>query len=195
MNKLELQTVRQSLIEESSDASIPPGRRIEIQGKLTAVNAELKQINAAKAARTRAEAEARKARGREEHAQNLERGSANMADSLGARAEAERPTGALTRGEYLLRNAVQMLRKIDTIDKPLPFTVDFYNALVAYIAEQRVHVRDQAARKTASIAKHGDPNWKETWKNAGVFDGISTDDPEAVQKLVAPPGKGPRTRT
>ena len=176
MSKLELQATRQNLIEELRDVTISANRRLEIQRQLSEVNAELKRINTNHADLAKAEADKRKERGLAEQAQNLARSGAKVpatqaAPTEHAPARAERK---MSRGEFLLKNANQMLRKIESIREPLPFTTDFYNALTAYVAQQRVHLRDEARRTATDGGETDDPahTWKETWKDAGVFRGI-----------------------
>lgn len=167
--KTELEHKRARLIREIDAIGPAPAgtdkfaRREEMMADLRNTNAELKQHNIAEAERLREISDARKARGQQEHASNIERSVMKAPAPVGELVRAGKKEGdQLTRGEFLLKEIVRIGKTIATIKNPEPFTVDFKIALDRYIIAQRKHVVDRKAEKRAARIEadfeNADPN-------------------------------------
>ena len=181
MTKADLQSLRAERIEALANATTS-GQREEVQADLSNVNARLKQINIAEAQVAKAIADQRKAEGNAEQRDNLRRAHAKSAPATTAAIVAavetpsvsDRPSHAklsegrsLTRGEFLLKHAKQMVRTIDTI-KParrLSHTIVFRRALDEFIREQKQHLAAFDTQETLgeSAATTTQEDWKQTW--------------------------------
>jgi hypothetical protein len=160
VSKQQLLEKRAELIQALA-AVVTVGDREVVQADLAIVNARLKQLHIEEGRALKAAADARNAAGQAEQRENLARAAARLPpvgtktkirpggfDAPVVVPEPQRARPHLTRGEFLLKNARQALKTIDTI-KPehrLPHTHAFREALVAYLVEQKKHVADFAAR-------------------------------------------------
>ena len=187
MTKADLQSLRAERIEALANATTL-GQRVEVQADLSNVNARLKQINIAEAQVAKAIADQRKAEGNAEQRDNLRRAHAKSTPATTAAIVAaietpsvsDRPLHAkpsegrsLTRGEFLLKHAKQMVRTIDTI-KParrLSHTIVFRRALDEFIREQKQHLaafdahqeRQRVQETSGESVATTQEAWKQTW--------------------------------
>lgn len=173
--KIELQTQRQKLIEQLRGEADP--RRVSaIQADLTIVNAEIKKLNITEAAENGRNAAVRKALGNAQHEADIARANERITagsapgGEFGFRPKPQKQLPApkqppfLTRGEFLLKNAKQMLKTIEALkqENKLPHTIAFEEPLREFVEAQRAHVEQRKAeRKEREEQEPHD--WEQTW--------------------------------
>lgn len=155
MTKDELKELRARLITDLADAT-SIGRREELQADLSIVNVKLKALHVEEAIQLKRAADEKRRSGLAENRANTERALAKLpAPKIDPNLRSS--PKHLTRGEFLLKHAKQMLRTIKTLGKPMPHTVEFRAQLEAFIVLQQAHVTDYATAKPE--------NWVDVWKS------------------------------
>lgn len=134
-----------------------------MQSDLTIINAEIKKLNVTEGAEARRDAEVKKAIGKAEFDANEARANEKITAGTapGGKPHGYQHQPALTRGEFLLKHAKQMLRVIDALreERKLPHTLAFEQPLRDFVEEQAKHVAD---RKASAVSEESE--WKETWE-------------------------------
>lgn len=156
----ELKARRLGLI--AAVAELPPGeqgspqwsRREELLADLRNVNAAIKAANITAAARMKSAGDAKRARGRAEQRENLQRAGIMVPDVPSFVAK----RGHQSLGEFLLWQATNVRKTLRRIKNPEPFTVEFLKVVNKFIDDQAEHVRKVKAAQTS-----GADDWRKTW--------------------------------
>ncbi len=175
--KIELQVQRQKLIEQLKSETDP--RRIaSVQADLTIVNAEIKKLNITEAAENQRNATVKRSIGMAQHEADTARaneriteGTAPDGEPFGFQAkleeartvasvEAKKP---MTLGEFLLKNAKQMLRSIEKMKHKEPHTAAFEPQLRAFIEAQKAHCRRHNEKALTKVESENPIDWEKTW--------------------------------
>ncbi len=156
---------RAKLIGQLASETVP-NHRVSIQSELTIVNAELKRLNVEEAAALKYVADTKNVLGLAEQQANAERAISKLPSPIKPPKHGH-IAPYLSRGEFLLKNARQMLRTIEALkpERKLPHTAAFEQPLRDFIAEQHRHVNERKASRVATAAAEPE-QWKETWSDA-----------------------------
>jgi len=172
-SKRELMEQRYKLIEQLKGET-DPKRIISIQGDLSIVNAEIKKLNITEAAENQRNATVKRTIGQAQHEADIARANTRImaGDAFGGsepfgfqpKLEAARAEQKfLTRGEFLLKNAKQMLRTIEKLKRKEPHTVAFEQPLREFIEAQTAHCKKMKERPPRPKDKEDEIEWNKTW--------------------------------